>query len=175
MLSLDENDRVVYASSFTKTVCPGVRVGYLAGPAAVISRAAKLATETYISPSMVTESIVSEFCRSGAIDGSIQTVTRALHERLGALVAALVRELPEARFTPPTGGYFLWVDLPDTVDVDALFAAALERGVVFVKGTGFLLDGGRHSLRLAFSGVSAAEIDEGVTRLAAAYRLLGAA
>ena len=136
MLSLDENDRVVYASSFTKTVCPGVRVGYLAGPAAVISRAAKLATETYISPSMVTESIVNEFCRSGAIDSSIQTVTLALHERLGALVAALVRELPEARFTPPTGGYFLWVDLPDTLDVDALFAAALDRGVVFVKGDG---------------------------------------
>jgi DNA-binding transcriptional MocR family regulator len=175
MLSLDRNDRVVYASSFTKTVCPGVRVGYLAGPAAVIARTAKIATETYISPSMVTESIVNQFCRSGAIETSIETVTLALRERLGALVAALTRELPEARFTAPAGGYFLWVDLPATIDVDDLFAAALDRGVVFVKGDGFLLDGGRHSLRLAFSGVGVAEIDEGVARLADAYRSLAPA
>jgi DNA-binding transcriptional MocR family regulator len=173
MLSLDQHDRVVYASSFTKTVCPGVRVGYLAGPAAIISATVKIGTETYISPSMVTESIVNEFCRSGAFDSSIQTVTRALRDRLGALVAALTRELPDARFTPPTGGYFLWVDLPAAVDVDELFAAAQDRGLTFVKGTGFLLDGGRHSLRLAYSGVGTGEIEEGVRRLANAYRSLG--
>ena len=171
MLSLDHGDRVVYASSFSKTVCPGVRVGYLAGPAAVVSAAAQIATETYISPSMVTESIVNEFCRSGAIDRSIETVTAALRDRLGTLVAALGRELPHARFTPPDGGYFLWIDLPENVDVDALFTAAQDRGVVFVKGTDFLLDGGRNSLRLAYSGVSPDEINEGVTRLATAYRV----
>jgi len=174
MLLLDENDRVVYASSFTKTVCPGVRVGYLAGPAALIAGTMRLATGTYISPSMVTESMVNEFCRSGAIDHSIRTVTQALRERLGALVTALIRELPDARFTAPTGGYFLWVDLPDTVDIGALSAAAKDRGVLFVEGTGFLLDGGRSSLRLAYSGVGAAEIDEGVIRLADAYRSLTA-
>ena len=171
MLSLDHGDRVVYASSFSKTVCPGVRVGYLAGPEAVVSAAAQIATETYISPSMVTESIVNEFCRTGAIDRSIETVTGALRDRLGTLVAALGRELPHARFTPPDGGYFLWIDLPENVDVDALFTAAQDRGVVFVKGTDFLLDGGRNSLRLAYSGVSPDEINEGVTRLATAYRV----
>ena len=171
MLSLDHGDRVVYASSFSKTVCPGVRVGYLAGPEAVVSAAAQIATETYISPSMVTESIVNEFCRTGAIDRSIATVTAALRDRLGTLVAALGRELPHARFTPPDGGYFLWIDLPEDVDVDALFTAAQDRGVVFVKGTDFLLDGGRNSLRLAYSGVSPDEINEGVTRLATAYRV----
>ena len=171
MLSLDHGDRVVYASSFSKTVCPGVRVGYLAGPEAVVSAAAQIATETYISPSMVTEAIVNEFCRTGAIDRSIATVTGALRDRLGTLVAALGRELPHARFTPPDGGYFLWIDLPENVDVDALFTAAQDRGVVFVKGTDFLLDGGRNSLRLAYSGVSPDEINEGVTRLATAYRV----
>jgi len=171
MLSLDHGDRVIYASSFSKTVCPGVRVGYLAGPATVISAAAQIATETYISPSMVTESIVNEFCRSGAINRSIETVTAALRNRLGTLVAALGRELPHARFTPPDGGYFLWIDLPGNVDVDALVTAAQDRGVVFVKGTDFLLDGGRNSLRLAYSGVSPDEIDEGVTRLATAHRV----
>src|SRR3954454_22345245 len=70
MLSLDSGEHVVYASSFSKTVCPGIRVGYLAGPAEVITQIQKIATETYISPSMVSESIVNEFCRSGAIDSS---------------------------------------------------------------------------------------------------------
>src|SRR3954467_13820598 len=126
MLSLDTSDHVVYASSFSKTVCPGIRVGYLAGPAQTIAAIQKLATETYISPSMVSESIVNEFCRSGAIDRSIETVKEALRERVGVLAAALERELPDARFAAPSGGYFLWVDLPASVDVDALFAAAQD-------------------------------------------------
>lgn len=170
MLSMDENDKVVYASSFSKTVCPGIRVGYLAGPVEVIGAIQKLATETYISPSMVSESIVNEFCRSGAIDSSVETVKEALRERLGRLTSALERELPDAKFTAPDGGYFLWIDLPDGIDVEALMAAAQERGVVFVKGTDFLLEGGQSSLRLAYSGVTAEQIDEGVTRLAEAYR-----
>src|SRR5205085_7419694 len=107
MLSLDSSERVVYASSFSKTVCPGIRVGYLAGPAATIAAIQKIATETYISPSMVSESIVNEFCRSGAIDSSVETVKNALRERLGRLTEALERELPDARFSPPDGGYFL--------------------------------------------------------------------
>src|SRR3954453_40181 len=172
MLSLDTSEHVVYASSFSKTVCPGIRVGYLAGPAETILAIQKLATETYISPSLVSESIVNESCRSGAIDSSIETVKQALRERVGRLSAALERELLDTKFTPPAGGYFLWVDLPESVDVDALFAAAQDRGVVFVKGTAFLLEGGQNSLRLAYSGVTADEIDEGVSRLADAYRSL---
>jgi DNA-binding transcriptional MocR family regulator len=172
MLSLDESNKVVYASSFSKTVCPGIRVGYLAGPTEAIAAVQKLATETYISPSMVSESIVNEFCRSGSIDRSVETVKEALRERLRTLAAALERELPDAKFTPPDGGYFLWVDLPENVDVDALAAAAADRGVVFVKGTDFLLEGGRNSLRLAYSGVKPDEIDEGIKRLAEAYRAL---
>src|SRR5947208_2951727 len=143
MLSMDSSGHVVYASSFSKTVCPGIRVGYLAGPTETIAAIQKIATETYISPSMVSESIVNEFCRSGAIDRSIETVKQALRERVDVLAAALERELPEAQFTAPSGGYFLWVDLPDSVDVDALSAAALDRGLIFVKGTDFLLEGGQ--------------------------------
>jgi DNA-binding transcriptional MocR family regulator len=175
MLSLDTNDRVVYASSFSKTVCPGIRVGYLAGPAETIAAVQKLATETYISPNMVAESIVNEFCRSGSIDRSIETVKEALRERVGKLSDALQRELPDAKFTAPDGGYFLWVDLPDGTDVDALAAAAQDRGVVFVKGTDFLLEGGQSSLRLAYSGVTSDQIDEGVKRLADAYNSLDGA
>jgi DNA-binding transcriptional MocR family regulator len=162
-------DRVVYASSFSKTVCPGIRVGYLVGPEDLIAAIVKLATSTYISPNMVSQAIVNEFCRSGAIDSSIQTVKAALRERSRALCDALASELPDARFVAPEGGYFMWVDFPRGTDVDALFAAAAARGVAFVKGSEFLLEGGDSSLRLAYSGVTVPQIEEGVRRLAAAY------
>src|SRR4029078_11542584 len=88
-------------------------------------------------------------------------------------VAALERELPEARFAPPQGGYFMWVELPEDVVVAELEAAAKDREVVFVKGTDFLLEGGANTLRLAYSGVTPEQIDEGVTRLADAVASLG--
>jgi DNA-binding transcriptional MocR family regulator len=171
MLSLDP-ERVVYASSFSKTVCPGIRVGYLVGPKELIAAIAKLATNTYISPNMVAQAIVYEFCVSGAVERSIETVKRALSERVQALAAALRRELEPAQFVTPEGGYFMWVTLPQGTDVHALFQAAAERGVAFVKGTDFLLEGGENTLRLAYSGVTVAEIDEGVRRLTEAYRSL---
>jgi 2-aminoadipate transaminase len=171
MLELDGGaGRVVYASSFSKTVCPGIRVGYLVGDPELIDRIRVRATNTYISPSMVSQSIVNEFCRSGAIERSIETVRAALHERAAALAGALTRELPEARFVPPQGGYFLWVELPEGTDVDRVFDEAKARGVAIVKGTDFLLEGGENTLRLAYSGVTVEQIDEGVTRLAEAVR-----
>jgi len=173
MLSQDASGKVVYASSFSKTVCPGIRVGYLVGPAALIKQIQAIATNTYISPNMVAQSIVNQFARSGRMDGAIETVKNALRDRRDALVAALEREIPEARFTPPSGGYFMWVELPEIVDVSALEKAARARGVLFVKGTDFLLEGGSNTLRLAYSGVNPEQIDEGITRLADALKSLG--
>jgi 2-aminoadipate transaminase len=171
MLSLDP-ERVVYASSFSKTVCPGIRVGYLVGPTDLIAAIARLATNTYISPNMVAQSIVYEFCASGALERSIETVRTALAKRVRTLEVALHKELPEAEFVPPEGGYFMWVTLPEGTDVAALHKAAAELGVVFVKGTDFLMEGGENTLRLAYSGVTPEQIEEGVARLAAAYRSL---
>jgi DNA-binding transcriptional MocR family regulator len=171
MLELD-SERVVYASSFSKTVCPGIRVGYLVGPVDLIARIAKLATNTYISPSMVSESIVYEFCASGAIERSIENVRTALAKRAKTLAEALRREIPEARFVEPEGGYFMWVELPEGTDVARLFELAAEMRVVFVKGTDFLIEGGENTLRLAYSGVTPEQIDEGVGRLAEALRSL---
>jgi DNA-binding transcriptional MocR family regulator len=169
MLSMD-GETVVYASSFSKTVCPGIRVGYLVGSPELIAKIVKIATGTYISPSMVSQAIVHQFCISGALDASIETVKAALHERATTLCEALARELPEGRFVEPEGGYFLWLELPRGTDVDAMFTRAAERGVQFVKGSDFLLEGGSSSLRLAYSGVTPAEIEEGVKRLADVYR-----
>ncbi len=168
MLSMDP-EHVVYASSFSKTVCPGIRVGYLVGPTDLIAKIAKLATNTYISPSMVSQSIVYEFCASGAIERSIETVRTALAKRALTLQTALNRDLPEAKFVAPEGGYFMWVELPEETDVDSLFKLAGELGVAFVKGTDFLIEGGENTLRIAYSGVTPEQIEEGVARLAEAY------
>jgi DNA-binding transcriptional MocR family regulator len=168
LLSRDTHGRVVHASSFTKTVCPGVRVGYLVGPKPVIDTIAKRATSLYISPVMVTEAIVHQFCISGDIDASIKTVCAALGERASTLAASLRKHIPGVRFTEPDGGYFLWVELPDDVDAAAVVPAAAERGVAVVKGSDFLIEGGHHALRLAYSSVTQDKIDEGVRRLAAA-------
>jgi 2-aminoadipate transaminase len=175
MLSMDTEGVVVHASSFTKTVCPGVRVGYLVGPAALIDAIAKKATNLYISPGMVSEAIVHQFCISGDIDRSIATVSAALGERAKVLAESLRKHIPAATFTEPDGGYFLWVDFPEDVDVDKLFPAAMKKGVAIVKGSDFLLDGGNHSARLAFSAVTVEQIEEGVRRLAEAIETVKAA
>jgi DNA-binding transcriptional MocR family regulator len=175
MLSMDQADKVIYASSFSKTVCPGIRVGYLVGPADLIANIRRTATNTYISPNMVAQSIVAEFCHSGAIERSIETVKAALRERRDATADALERHLPDARFVTPEGGYFLWVDLPEGSDVARLEAASRERGVIFVKGTDFLIKGGESSLRIAYSAVPPDQIEEGISRVADAYRELAGA
>jgi DNA-binding transcriptional MocR family regulator len=168
LLELDTDDLVVHASSFTKTVCPGVRVGYLVGSEPVIAAIAKRATNLYISPGMVAQSIVHQFCVSGDIERSIATVNAALSERARLLAAALRTHVPGVRFAEPDGGYFLWVELADDIDVDELLPVAAEHGVAVVKGSDFLLEGGQHALRLAYSAVTTDQVEEGVRRLAAA-------
>ena len=168
MLSQDGAGRVIHASSFSKTVSPGVRVGYLAGPGEEIAKLAKRANQTYISPNMLAESIVLELCLSGALDRNIEFVKGALRERRDTLVEALAEHLPEAEFVVPGGGYFLWLDLAEGTDTRALLAEAKAAGAPFVAGPDFMLDGGEASLRLSFASVPPQRIGEGVERIAAA-------
>lgn len=168
MLSLDAAGRVIHASSFSKTVSPGVRVGYLAGPAEEIAALAKRANETYISPNMLAEAVVLELCRSGGLDRNIEFVKGALRDRRDALVGALRERIPEAEFVVPGGGYFLWLDLAPEADAVALLEEAKSEGVAFVAGPDFMIEGGRNSLRLSFASVPPERIPEGVTRIAAA-------
>jgi len=174
MLSIDSAERVLHSSSFSKTVSPGVRVGYLAGPAAEIARLAKRANETYISPNMLAESVVFELCRSGGLDRNIEFVKGALRERRDALVEALREQIPEAEFVVPGGGYFLWLDLAGGADTPALLAEAKAEGVSFVAGPDFMVEGGENSLRLAFAAVPPEQIPEGVARIARALQRLRA-
>jgi len=158
----------VHASSFSKTVSPGVRVGYLIGPAEQIAALAQRANETYISPNMLAESIVYELCRSGGLDANIDFVNVALAERRDAVVAALGEQIAEAEFVIPGGGYFLWLDLAAGSDTPALLPLAKEEGVAFVAGPDFMLEGGERSLRLSFASVPPDLVPEGIARLARA-------
>ncbi|GAB3866654.1 PLP-dependent aminotransferase family protein [Dactylosporangium cerinum] len=169
MLSQDTTGVVVHASSFTKTIAPGLRVGYLVGPQQTIAAIAKRATNLYISPSMVAEAITHQFCVTGDIERSIAKVSATLGERARLLAEGLRKHVPDATFVEPDGGYFLWVELPEDIDTTELeTVAARDFGVAVVKGSDFLLEGGKHSVRLAFSAVLTDQVDEGVSRLAAA-------
>jgi 2-aminoadipate transaminase len=174
MLELDGGGKVIHASSFSKTVSPGVRVGYLAGPAEEIAKLAKRANETYISPNMLAESIVLELCSSGALDSNISFVKGELKARCDALVAALREQIPEAEFVVPEGGYFLWLDLAAGTDTVALLAESKTGGASFVAGPDFMIEGGENSLRLSFAPVPADQAAEGVARIAAALERIRA-
>jgi DNA-binding transcriptional MocR family regulator len=174
MLDLDQAGSVIHAGSFSKTVSPGVRVGYLVGPPEEIASLARAANETYISPGMLAESIVWELCRSGVLERNVKVVTAALRERRDALVSTLREEIPEAKFVTPEGGYFLWLDLDDDIDTGQLLEEAGEEGVSYVAGADFLLEGGGSSLRLAFCAEPPDRIVEGVGRLARALERLRA-
>jgi len=166
MLSLDSAGRVIHASSFSKTVSPGVRVGYLAGPPDEIKDLATRGSEHYISPNMLAESVVLELCTSGELERNIEFVNTALRERRDALVEALNEHIPEADFVIPGGGYFLWLTLGEDVDCAELKAAVQEEGVTFVPGCDFMLEGGDNALRLSFAPVPTDRISEGVQRIA---------
>jgi len=174
MAGVDGDVKIIHASSFSKTISPGVRVGYLAGPVDPIQELAKRANETYISPNMLAESIVLELCRSGGLDANIEVVCKALSERCATLVESLREQIPEAEFVVPEGGYFLWLDLPEDVDTTELAVAAKEEGATFIAGTDFMLEGGNKSLRLSFASVPAEQIPEGVGRIARALEKIRA-
>jgi len=170
LFDLAGGDHVVYASSFSKTIAPGLRVGYFVLPAALAGQIEALAVSTYISPPFLTQATVHEFLRRGNLGPNLVRVNELLRVRRDAMLQALERHLPDgAAWTRPEGGYFVWVDLPPVVDAADLQQQAESAGVTFVKGTDFFPrgHGGEHSLRLAFSFVSPEEIARGVELLCA--------
>ncbi len=165
----DGGEHVAYASSFSKTVAPGVRVGYFVLPADLAAQIEALAVSTYISPPFLTQATVYEFVRRGNFEPNLARVCGLLGARRDAMLEALERHMPAgAAWTRPEGGYFVWLDLPSGSDTAALLPVAEAAGVTFVKGSDFFPggSGGESSLRLAFSFVSPTEIADGVERLA---------
>jgi len=164
-------DRVLHMSSFTKLLGPGVRTGFMVGPAATIAKLAKIAEDTYISPGYVGEAITWEWCRRGRLDPQIARLKALYGPRLAACLEALDRHMPDARATRPDGGFFVSLTLPPGVTTTAVRAAAAERKLNLADGLAFFPEGGgERFLRLPFCALSPAQIDEGIRRLADSVR-----
>jgi 2-aminoadipate transaminase len=165
LFELDGGEHVVYSSSFSKTVAPGLRVGYFILPPTLDAELEALAVSTYITPVLLGQATVFEFLRRGNFDSNLERVRGLLRVRRDAMLEALEQELSSATWSRPEGGYFIWLDLDGEVeDVP---------GVSYVKGTDF--GAGPNTARLAFSYVSPDEIREGIRRLSAAGVGRGAA
>jgi 2-aminoadipate transaminase len=171
---LEGGSRVVYSSSFSKIVAPGVRVGYLVLPELLAGHVEALATSTYITPALLSQATVYEFLNRGALERNLQLVRSLLKARRDALLQALDEHLEGtgARWNRPEGGYFLWLELPDGMDAAALLTAAERFGVTFVPGPDFFPrgGGGRSAARLAFSFASPAHLADAGARLASLLR-----
>jgi DNA-binding transcriptional MocR family regulator len=158
LFELEGGERVAYSSSFSKTIAPGLRVGYFVLPQALDAELEALAVSTYITPVLLGQATVYEFLRRGNFDANLERVRGLLHARRDAMLETLEEEMRGASWSRPQGGYFVWLELPHEVtDVP---------GVTFVPGTDF--GGAPNTMRLAFSFVSPDEIREGARRLAAA-------
>ena len=172
--SKDVADRAsLLATSFSKTVAPGLRIGWFVLPEALARSTEELANGTYISPPFLTEATVLEFLRRGAFEPNLERVRDLLRVRRDAMLDALAREFPaEAQWSRPEGGYFVWVDLPEEINTDELLARATAAEVPFVRGSDFFPKSadGANSLRLAYSFVSPDEIAEGVSVLGSLVR-----
>ena len=170
IFELEGGRNVAYASSFSKTVAPGVRVGYFVLPPDLAVQIEALAVSTYISPPFMTQATVHEFLRRGNFEPNLERVRGLLRGRRDAMLESLEQHMPESTsWSRPEGGYFIWVDLPH--EAGDLLARAGQAGVTFVPGTDFFADGGgTRSFRLAFSFVSQQEIADGVLRLAGLLR-----
>ena len=166
---LDGGDNVIYCSSFTKTVAPGVRTGYLVLPQRLVGEFAALSTNTYISPNAFAEAALAAYCGLGFFEANVARATEQLRMRRDAMEAALREHFPAgSTWTTPAGGYFFWVRLPDRINPSATLTAAAEAGVPYVAGADFSrTHEGRQSMRLAFSAVSPDEITRGIARLGA--------
>src|SRR6478672_1962077 len=162
--------QIAYCSSFSKTIAPGVRVGWYVLPPPLAAEIEALAVSTYISPPYLSQATVLEFLQRDSFEPNLERVNGLLRERRDAMLDALGRELPEdASWTQPEGGYFVWVELPSGPPTSELLE---EAGVTFVKGSDFFAGGrgGERALRLAFSFVSPDEIAEGVSVLGSLVR-----
>jgi 2-aminoadipate transaminase len=164
---LDGGDNVVYSCSFTKTIAPGVRTGYLVLPERHVPALATLSANTYIAPNSFAEATLAAYCRMGFFEPNVARARDGLRLRRDAMESALREHFPQgSSWTTPQGGYFFWVELPSHIDPTAALAAATTAGVPYVSGTDFSHSSvGRHSMRLAFSAVAPDLIEEGIARL----------
>jgi DNA-binding transcriptional MocR family regulator len=156
--------RSIYSSSFSKTVSPGLRVGFFILPDGLAEEITEAATSSYITPVLLAQATVHEFITRGLFEPNLRRVNELLKARRDAMLAALEKHFSGAKWSRPQGGYFIWLELPPgTVAQDVI---ARAEGVTAVAGPDF--GGPANTLRLAYSFVSPEDIETGIERLAAA-------
>jgi 2-aminoadipate transaminase len=167
---------VIYLSTFSKTLAPGLRLGWIIAPPDVIAKMIQLKQGMDLHTSTFTQAVAYEVAKDGFLDEHVKLIRKVYGERRDVMLAALKEHFPpEASWTYPKGGLFLWVTLPAGVEGKKLFEAALKLNVAFVPGdsfyaaNGFHEEGSRH-LRLNFSNAKPDQIREGIRRLSVAVK-----
>jgi 2-aminoadipate transaminase len=173
----DPEGRVIYLSSFSKTLVPGVRVGWLVAPQELVSKLEIAKQAADICTGALDQYIVWRSMTTGVLDAQGPRLRALYQHKRQVMEHGLRRELDDVLSWPePRGGFFLWASLPRGMDAEVLLDRAIAHGVLFVIGTAFYVNGGgRDAVRLSFAQPSAARLEEGIERLAHAVReLLGA-
>jgi len=166
--SLAANPMGLYVGSFSKAVAPGLRVGYVAGPAAMIERLAQLKQITDLHTGSFTQRVLHRYCAAGLLEPGLDRFRSRYRSRRDAMLRALEGHMgPAVRWTRPEGGMFIWLTLPPGMDAREVLRKAMEAGVVFVPGADFHpCGGGENTLRLNFVSENEQRIQEGIGRLA---------
>ena len=169
----DRDGRVVYLSSFSKTLAPGYRVAWIDAPAPLAAKLEIAKQAADLCTGGFDQRVIYESCRRGVLAKQLPILRAHYQHKRDVMVSALKKELGTSVSWPdPRGGFFLWATLPDGIDSDAMIGRAVENGVIYVAGDAFFVDGrgGRNIIRLSFSAPTPERIQEGVSRLAATIR-----
>ena len=168
----DTEGRVIYLSSFSKTLAPGFRVAWIAAPEPVAARLEMAKQAADLCTGGLDQRVVYETWQRGILERQIPRLRAHYRAKRDAMVGALTSELGSTMTWPePHGGFFLWASLPENLDADLLLQRCVQHGVIFVAGAAFYVNGsGKNTLRLSFSWPTVERIREGVGRLASAVR-----
>ncbi len=164
--SLD-GDGVVYLGTFSKTLAPGLRVGWVLAPSDIRDKLILANEAAILSPSSFTQIVISEYLQAADWRAQISTFRHVYRERRDALLSALDEHLPGMTWTVPDGGFYVWLTLPSQLDATKMLPRAVDKLVAYTPGTAFYANGnGRNNMRLSFSYPSPDFIREGIRRLA---------
>ena len=170
--SMDREGLVIGTGTFSKTFCPGMRIGWLVAAPPVIEKYVLIKQGADLCTSLRNQMEIDLFMELFDFEGNLVRLTELYRQRRNSMVAALEAMMPEGvSFTRPQGGLFLWVTLPERIKAIELLKRCLEQNVAFVPGDSFFPNGGvENTLRLNYSNMPEDRIREGVARLAAAIR-----
>lgn len=167
---LDAN-HVIQLSSFSKLLSPGIRVGWMVAAKEIVEKAVQIATDTYITPSMLSQGIVCEFIRQGWMPGNVERLKTLYAPKLAKMLTGLDVNIPEGSWSHPQGGFFMGLILPDGVSGKRRRYYAQQQNLLLSDGCGFFADGdGSRFLRLPFCALKEYEIGEAINRLARAIK-----